>query len=48
MNWKNIEKNICERLEKGLIFLCYSIGMGSILFGSLSGTAGNIENKKST
>lgn len=34
MNWKNIDK----KLEKGLIFLCYVVGIGSILFGSLSGT----------
>lgn len=34
LNWKNI----VEKLETGLIFLCYSIGIGSILFGSLSGT----------
>ena len=34
MNWKNI----VERLEKGLIFLCSTVGIGSILFGSLSGT----------
>ena len=30
--------NIDEMLEKGLIFICYVIGIGSILFGSLSGT----------
>ncbi len=33
-NWKNVEK----KLEIGFIFLCYTVGMGSILFGSLSGS----------
>lgn len=34
VNWKNVD----EILEMILIFLCYAIGIGSILFGSLSGT----------
>ena len=34
LNWKNIDR----RLETGLIFLCYTLGIGSILFGSLSGS----------
>ena len=33
-NWKYIE----TKLEIGFVFLCYAIGMGSILFGSLSGS----------
>lgn len=34
LNWKNID----TKLEIGFIFLCYTVGMGSILFGSLSGS----------
>lgn len=34
VNWKNID----EILELVLIFLCYAVGIGSILFGSLSVT----------
>ena len=34
LNWKNIDR----RLETGLIFLCCIVGIGSILFGSLSGS----------
>lgn len=33
LNWKYIE----TKLEIGFVFLCYAIGMGSILFGALSG-----------
>lgn len=34
LNWKYIE----TKLEIGFVFLCYTIGMGSILFGALSGS----------
>lgn len=33
LNWKNID----TKLEIVFVFLCYTVGMGSILFGSLSG-----------
>lgn len=35
MNWKSIY----TKLELGFIFLCYTVGLGSILFGSLSGSS---------
>lgn len=33
LNWKGVE----TKLEIVFVLLCYAIGMGSILFGSLSG-----------
>lgn len=34
LNWKGID----TKIEIGFVLLCYTIGMGSILFGSLSGS----------
>ena len=31
-------KNVETKLEIGFVFICYAVGMGSILFGSLSGS----------